>query len=153
MAKQVDLCLLLISLEDPNCDVIGRLKDLLIDKEIIIVGTHLDKVDEAPVKTDIQISNVTGKGIDELKKTIRKKLGDITTSGEKWIVLSQRQHELLLSISLHCERAGLALQSDFGPAIAAEEVTQALERMAELSGADAREAVLDRLFSKFCIGK
>ena len=34
-----------------------------------------------------------------------------------------------------------------------EEITQALERLAMLRGESARENVLDRLFSKFCIGK
>ena len=35
-----------------------------------------------------------------------------------------------------------------GPAVATEEITLALEALAELRGGDAREAVLDQLFSK-----
>lgn len=153
MAKEVDLGLLLLPLHSPAAETITYLKEQLAGIDTITVGTHLDKVENNSIRTDINISNHTGEGIDQLKKIIRNKMGEISTNAEKWIVLSQRQHELLLSISSHCERAGNALQGDFGPAIAAEEVTQALERMAELSGKDAREAILDRLFSTFCIGK
>ena len=37
--------------------------------------------------------------------------------------------------------------------LAEPDIQAALERLAELSGEDVREAVLDRLFAKFCIGK
>ena len=40
-----------------------------------------------------------------------------------------------------------------GPAVAATETVMAIERLGELVGLDAKEAVLDRLFSRFCIGK
>ena len=40
-----------------------------------------------------------------------------------------------------------------GPAVAAEELVVALERISEFKGGDVREQILDRLFSRFCIGK
>ena len=155
MAKEVDLCLLLTSLHQPDFATLDFLKKQLVGIDTIIVGTHLDKVveTELALPTDINISNHTGQGIKRLQQIIRKRMGNISTGAEKWIVLSQRQHELLLSISTHCNRASDSLSGDFGPAIAAEEVTQALERLAELSGKDAREEILDRLFNNFCIGK
>ena len=69
------------------------------------------------------------------------------------VVLSQRQHDLYRSIAEHCEQARTALAGALGPAVAASEVVYAIERLGELKGIDAREAVLDRLFSRFCIGK
>ena len=46
-----------------------------------------------------------------------------------------------------------ALTGFLGPAVATEEITLALEALAELRGGDAREAVLDQLFFKICVGK
>jgi tRNA U34 5-carboxymethylaminomethyl modifying GTPase MnmE/TrmE len=40
-----------------------------------------------------------------------------------------------------------------GPAAAAERLTDALTALADLVGHDAREAVLDAVFARFCIGK
>jgi tRNA U34 5-carboxymethylaminomethyl modifying GTPase MnmE/TrmE len=47
----------------------------------------------------------------------------------------------------------MALDGALGPAVAVAEIVFAIERLGELEGIDAREAVLDRLFSRFCIGK
>jgi tRNA U34 5-carboxymethylaminomethyl modifying GTPase MnmE/TrmE len=47
----------------------------------------------------------------------------------------------------------MALSGALGPAVAVSEVIAAIERLGELEGIDAREAVLDRLFSRFCVGK
>ena len=71
----------------------------------------------------------------------------------EWIVLSQRQHDLLNSISRHASDAAVALAGDIGPAGSAEDIMCAMERLYELSGNNPREAVLDRMFSRFCIGK
>ena len=40
-----------------------------------------------------------------------------------------------------------------GAAVAVELGYSSLEALAELSGSTVREAVLDRLFARFCIGK
>ena len=48
---------------------------------------------------------------------------------------------------------GIALAEEAGVAVAAEALTGALERLDALDGRDSREAVLDALFRRFCIGK
>jgi tRNA U34 5-carboxymethylaminomethyl modifying GTPase MnmE/TrmE len=77
---------------------------------------------------------------------------DVSVEGSK-IALSQRQQSLFQSIAEHVQHSAEALGGFLGPAVATEEITLALEELASLRGADAREHVLDRLFSKFCIGK
>ena len=52
-----------------------------------------------------------------------------------------------------CLCGAAARNRPLAAAVAAEEVTEALTRIAELTGEEVRERVLDRLFSKFCIGK
>ena len=80
-------------------------------------------------------------------------LGFNKTSENKHVSLSQRQQSLFQVIADHIDMSAVALNGFLGPAVATEEITLALEALAELRGDDAREAVLDQLFSKFCIGK
>lgn len=121
-----------------------------------LVATH---VDQAPVPTELHgrpvrhgISNVTGEGVEALRKDVRAALGRGPIGGAAMVV-SQRQHELLVTMSGQCAEAADALVGFAGPAVAAECMTLALERLGELTGADVREDILDRLFARFCIGK
>ena len=120
----------------------------------IVVGTFSDVLsDDERIECDFQVSNLSGQGLPSLRQHIRERLGTAPTSGEQTVVLSQRQHDLYRSIAEHCDEAASALLGALGPAVSASEVVRAIERLGELMGIDAREAVLDRLFSRFCIGK
>lgn len=98
------------------------------------------------------VSSATGRGVPGLLEAVRDELGR-DPSGAAAVVLSQRQHELLRAMAAHVGEAADCLGGMVGPAVAAECVTLALERLGELTGEDVREDVLDRLFSRFCIGK
>lgn len=152
LASEADLCLLLCPVSQ-EIGVIADLKEKIQEVPSIMIASHHDLNIEPNFIYDIAISNKTGEGIPSLKTRIRKELGLQESKESKWIALSQRQYELFLSIAEHIELAAAAIVGFLGPVVAAEEITQALERLAELRGESAREAVLDRLFSKFCIGK
>ena len=73
--------------------------------------------------------------------------------GASLIIASQRQRDLLVGVAQEIREAIAAYRSDAGLAIAAERLYSALSPLDALVGRDSREAVLDELFSKFCIGK
>ena len=73
-------------------------------------------------------------------------------SGSQHLITSQRQYNILISLSNYLKEASQVLP-DLGPAIAIDELTTCLEKMSEFSGHDVRELILDNLFSRFCIGK
>jgi len=154
MTAEADLLLLLLPLHAPLSPDAERMLARTSGVPLVRVGTHADQPahPQAPA-VEHAISSTTGAGIDALRAGIRQRLAQGRSGGEQLVVLSQRQHDLLRSISRHAAAAAAALDSVLGPAIAAEEVTAALERLSVLSGEDVREAVLDRLFAKFCIGK
>ena len=154
MTAEADLLLLITPLSAPPDPTWSVLLERTAALPRLRIGTHTDlpaHPDAPPV--DLCVSSTTGDGVRLLKAAIRAQLSEDASGGEQLVVLSQRQHDLFRTVSEHAEQAAGALSSLLGPAIAAEEVTAALERLAELSGEDVREAVLDRLFSKFCIGK
>lgn len=153
LTDEADLLLVTVPLHLPLTDATAQLLRRTASRHRLVVGTHADKAAEPlPVAADVMIANPDGEGVDVLKDRIRRAL-EGATSGQQIAVLSQRQHDLFRAIAEHAEEAAGALGGLLGPAVAAEEATAALERLAELSGEDAREAVLDRLFSRFCVGK
>ena len=116
-----------------------------------MVGTHLDLAGRRP-GVDCAVSNTQGDGLHGLRQAIRDHLLG-PRSGEQVALFSQRQHDLVCRLAEHADAARGALLGMLGPAVAAEEVHGALQRIADLCGGDPREEVLDSLFSRFCIGK
>lgn len=101
----------------------------------------------------LSVSAHSGAGLDALRAEIRRALGLREGRAGAAALTSQRQHDLCRALSGHAREAAGALLGVAGPAVAAECCTAALERLAELTGADVREDVRDRLFARFCIGK
>ena len=102
---------------------------------------------------DLTIDNTDGGGLAELTAALATRLGGGPSRADRAVVVSQRQQARLQAVAERAGAAAEALDGFAGPAIASEEVHLALEALAELTGESAREAVLDRLFSRFCIGK
>jgi tRNA modification GTPase len=152
LAAEADLCLLVLPV-DQDIGIMETIIQRIDGIPTLMIASHSDKDLKPSFPCDYLISNITKDGLQMLRNGIRDKLGLTTTNENRWIALSQRQYELFLSIADHLEMAASSLMGMLGPAVAAEEITQALERLAKLRGENAREKVLDRLFSKFCIGK
>ena len=153
LAKEVDLCLLVFSAQQESTqEQLDWLEEQIAPVPVILVGTHLDLC-SSHSNGDVLISNTTKENIDILKEKILSSLREKPTQSASLSIVSQRQYDLFLSLARHCSMASSALLGIYGPAVAAEEVTEALTRIAELTGEEVRERVLDRLFSKFCIGK
>ncbi|RME25937.1 MAG: GTP-binding protein [Deltaproteobacteria bacterium] len=179
LLADVELVLLVLAGHRPVGALERGLVDRLGSRPHIVVATHADVVREsagdgtgdgagdgavAPIPDDempeddprrraLWVSNTTGEGIDALRAAIRAALVDRPAAAPAAVLVSHRQQGLMRSIADCCEEARTALTGLAGPAVAAEALTRALAALAELTGEDAREAVLDRMFARFCIGK
>ncbi|MCB9793924.1 MAG: tRNA uridine-5-carboxymethylaminomethyl(34) synthesis GTPase MnmE [Alphaproteobacteria bacterium] len=122
----------------------------------LLVGNHADRpgavraLAEGPLLPTCARS---GEGVEALAAAIAESLVGELPGGARLVIASQRQRDLLLSVSGAVQAAVEALEGAAGCAVAAEELYAALARLDELIGRDTREAVLDSLFSRFCIGK
>lgn len=154
LTEDVDLFLVVWPLHLPAGPERALLLERTEGRPRLTVGTHADlAAGQIYSLVDFSVDNLSGAGVAALRAEIRRKVAADPPGGAQLVVLSQRQHELLRAVAAHADEAAAALLGDAGPAVAAEELTRALARLAELSGEDVREAVLDRVFARFCVGK
>jgi tRNA modification GTPase len=102
---------------------------------------------------EIRTSSRTGLGIAELKLAIARILD--STDSESGIVAqtADRCRESLRLASEALERARSAVCLNAGEELVAAEVRLALDQLGHVVGAIYTEDILDRVFSRFCIGK
>jgi tRNA modification GTPase len=149
MAEAADLLLVVVPLHEAWGSPVSALLARTNGVARLLVGTHAD-VGDVGHRVDHRISNATGRGLDELRSAIARRLEE---PGGTPLLFSARQFDLYTAVAAHLRAASDALGGMLGPAVAAEEATRGLERLTELLGQDAREAVLDAMFARFCIGK
>jgi tRNA modification GTPase len=105
------------------------------------------------VKIAARISALKGWGISELTGMLaaaaRSRIGDLDCE-----VLVNERHTSHLRVALEATRRGVASIAEGVPLeFVASDVRSALESLGEITGRKASGAVLDEIFSRFCIGK
>ncbi len=91
-------------------------------------------------------------GLEDLKRAIVDALVGQVHRAAEITIASARQRDRLLAVADCVDEAVEALPIA-GVAVAADAVTRGIDEIDALTGADAREDVLDALFARFCIGK
>ena len=96
----------------------------------------------------LEISALTGLGLAELKAEIARRIAPAEPPliSERHIGAAKRAME-------HISRAIAALDSGFPMDVCAVDMAEAMACLSEITGEDAREAVIDRVFKDFCVGK
>lgn len=147
LVDQADLLLVVLRIGDPD-PIEPHLLARTADRPRLVVANGVDRGGEVPVGAVATIAT-TGEGVDALRRAIRAALaGDTDTLR----IASLRQQDRLLAAAraIHQGREALPIA---GPAVAADLLHAAIAVFDELTGADPREAVLDAVFARFCIGK
>ena len=104
------------------------------------------------VTVDVTISAITGAGEETLVQGLLARCGVAETSGVL-LALNARQRDLALraaeALARSQEVAAQQLPWDFWTI----DLREAIRALGEITGEELTEAVLDRVFSRFCIGK
>ena len=122
-------------------------EQLAADPKRLLVLTHAD-LNQGPVDA-LCVSGRTGQGLPELRAAIAERLA-AQSSGS---VASARQAAHCLEAALALDRAASLLANPAERELVAADLHAALQAIAAISGADAPQRLLDRIFSTFCIGK
>lgn len=150
LLADADLLVVVVPTDRPGDPVTAEILARTADRRRIVVGNGVDRA-PAPPGT-LGTSALTGHGIAELATAIRAALVGDAPRGDDLRLGSVRQRDLLQALGSHAASAAEALPVA-GPAVASEAVIAAVAEVDALTGADPREAVLDTVFRRFCIGK
>lgn len=99
----------------------------------------------------LEISAATGEGIDALIEEMRRRLNiepgmEARMTQERHLRLARRAQEAL-------GRAAEAIEAGCPLDVTEIDMREALSALSEITGEDASEAVIDRVFANFCVGK
>lgn len=119
-------------------------------------GTYdLSPVDLAAklgVSKVIDLSAVTGEGLDELRAAICSSRSGLA-SGSEVIVTNQRHLEALNHASESLLRVRSGLASSTPSDLLSQDLREAIHHIGEITGEISTDEVLGNIFAKFCIGK
>jgi tRNA modification GTPase len=119
----------------------------------LLIYNGVDAPRHAPTPDGaIETVATTGLGVDDVKDAISRALVGEEPGEAKLVIASARQRDLLLQVARYIEE-GLEALPIAGVAVTTDALTRALEELMSLTGENPREAVLDALFERFCIGK
>ena len=147
-----DLVVLLFDLTDGWTEDDQALRQQIpADVPYLLVGNKAD-LSDAAAAADVHLSAVTGAGEAELVQALLERCGALS-DGSLLLALNQRQADLARAAAAALKRseqvAADGLPWDFWTI----DLRQAIHSLGEITGEELTESVLDRIFSRFCIGK
>ena len=161
---EADLLLIIIDRSRPlNVDD----RDILAQCENRKVLVVINKIDLPPAEgysemadvlnrfTTVEISALTGQGIDRLKKAIHDAiLSDAVLSVTTSHAVPNLRHREALKTARECFlNASIKARNNTPMEIVAFELRSGLEHLGEITGQTIDDEILDSIFSQFCLGK
>jgi len=101
----------------------------------------------------VQFSSVTHDGLQLLEDAIAEIYPAGTAAQTGSLLTDQRQEDAARRARDAVRRAAEALVCGFTPDAVLTDAEEALEALGELTGRTAREEIVSRIFSRFCVGK
>jgi tRNA modification GTPase len=159
-AQNADLILLTIDAETGWTREDEEIYQQVRDRPLILVINKTDLADAKSVKypreIKIIVSTVAAKsqGIDRIETAILDlvKTRDLTAANLE-LAINQRQAAALTSAKIALEQVQETINNQLPLDFWTIDLRNALQALGEIIGEEVTESVLDRIFSKFCIGK
>ncbi len=131
----------------------ARVLEMVSGKPLIKVFNKIDVCkDETETDADVMTSAVTGEGINRLRALLYEK-GFGERSEDAAFLIEERHFEALSRAKENLQNAiGGCLRCDPLDLIGIE-VKSAWDALGEITGETATEAIIEEIFSKFCVGK
>ena len=99
----------------------------------------------------MELSAATGAGVEELLQEMERRVS--AASAEEERMTEERHLRLARRAQDALARAGAAIDAELPLDLAEIDLREALAALSEITGEDASEEVIDRVFQNFCVGK
>ncbi len=143
-------------LDNNDIELLKKCKDrkavAIINKTDLGINTDINKIKEFIADT-VFISAANGDGIEDLKAVIEKLLGTAEFDTSAGILANERQYACCTAAAESLREALTGLEIGVTLDAVNVSIDYAVEKLLELTGEKAREAVVNEVFSKFCVGK
>ena len=123
------------------CLRVGNKADLRLDVDV-----------EAASVADVRLSAVTGEGEQDLVRAVLERCGGLSEQ-PLLLALNQRQSDLAANAAEALARSEQVAADGLPWDFWTTDLRQAICSLGEITGEQLTESVLDRIFSRFCIGK
>jgi tRNA modification GTPase len=152
--KNADLILFIGDTELGFSSEIQSELDSINGKNVIKVLNKIDLQNKVSEISDVQISALTGKGINELFDKMISSVFCTETYSEQDIVISNTRHHICLKNTKSAlDEAFQSVEKKMSGEFIATDIRSAIDQLSEIVGKISSEDVLNNIFSKFCIGK
>lgn len=125
-----------------------------LNKTDLPAGDGLERVlEHLPGVKTVELSTLTGEGLERLEDALYSLIAGRTDLASEPALVTTRQLDALRRSLDHVESARIGLHAGIPLDLLAVDVRASLYAVGEITGERVSEAVLDEIFSRFCIGK
>lgn len=155
---RADVAVIVLDAAAPLCDGDRALLRAADDRAVVCLNksdlpaaltrAEVSSLTDADV---VEISARTGQGVTELVDEIARRVGRLDARDD--CLVARRHIDLAQSAARCLEEAQSAIRAGMPLDTAAIDLREALEKLGEITGENAGEAMIDRVFAEFCVGK
>ncbi|MBE6067370.1 MAG: tRNA uridine-5-carboxymethylaminomethyl(34) synthesis GTPase MnmE [Clostridium lundense] len=158
---EADLIIFMIDLSRELDDEDKEIMDYIRDKKYIVLLNKSD-LDNKVVKEDlvglnlkyiIESSAKSGKGLDELKDSIKELFFKGEVKNQDIIITNARHKEALIRAKESLSSALDTLNNTLAIDLSSIDIRDAWSKLGEITGDTLEEDIIDKIFSEFCLGK
>lgn len=157
--EEADLVVLMLDISRPLDDEDREIIKSIENKKTIVLLNKIDLEHKLQVEelngldNFIEISAMTGFGIEDLKSKIKELFFNGEVDNESLIITNSRHKQALYRALENCEIAQDRLKMNEFLDLISIYVTSGLRALGEITGAELEEDLVNKIFSEFCVGK
>lgn len=158
---EADLVILMLDISGTfnkeDREIVNFIKDkkyiILLNKSDLNDKINLEEVQKLNSRFVIKTSLKTGEGIDKIKNCIKELFFAGELKPNKFVITNSRHKEALIRTRENCIEALDTLKNTQAIDLVSIDIRNAWMSLGEITGDTLEENIIDKIFSKFCLGK